>query len=369
MSLPYGEDRVALTGTAERNLKLIRDRLGVNVWARDGTLKVSGPNRAVGLASAVLERLADAAKRREPMDCKQLIDSMVATPARPGGNGARMARGGSYSSSSPSTTLSRPNDGDLEVYLTNHRINALTPSQQQYIDAIRSHDLTLCTGPAGTGKTYLAVAASVDMMRKGQIRKIVLVRPAVEAGEKLGFLPGSMQDKVNPYLRPLLDALHDMMDYEQIQRFMACDLIEIVPLAFMRGRTLNDAVIILDEAQNATRSQMLMFLTRLGRSGKMIVTGDTSQIDLEDPRQSGLIDAVRRVRRIPGVATVTLDQADIVRHHLVQRIVEAYGQDNHNHEKALCAQESSQEPPDIFRPGVGRQDLLGLPATEESCPR
>ncbi|MFK7789109.1 MAG: PhoH family protein, partial [Phycisphaeraceae bacterium] len=183
-------------------------------------------------------------------------------------------------------------------------------------------------GPAGTGKTYLAVAAAVSMLKRGQIRKLVLVRPAVEAGEKLGFLPGTLQDKVNPYLRPLLDALHDMMPFEQIERFMAVDLIEIVPLAFMRGRTLNDACIICDEAQNTTKSQMLMFLTRLGHGSKMIVTGDTSQIDLDDPRDSGLIDAVRRLRRTKGIAMCTLDGTDIVRHSLVQRVVEAYGQND-----------------------------------------
>jgi phosphate starvation-inducible PhoH-like protein len=194
------------------------------------------------------------------------------------------------------------------------------------MEAIRDHDLTFCVGPAGTGKTYLAVASAVSMLRSNRVRKLVLVRPAVEAGEKLGFLPGDMQQKVNPYLRPLLDALEDMMSFEQVQRFMACDIVEIIPLAFMRGRTLNDACIILDEAQNATRSQMLMFLTRLGQGAKMVVTGDTTQTDLEDPRDSGLIDAVRRLRGVPGVAFSALDRGDIVRHSLVQRVVEAYGE-------------------------------------------
>jgi len=213
----------------------------------------------------------------------------------------------------------------LDVYLPDKRVKAMTEGQRGYLDAIFTNDLTFCAGPAGTGKTYLAVAAAVSMLKRGQVRKLVLVRPAVEAGEKLGFLPGDLQDKVNPYLRPLLDALHDMMEFDHIQRFMACDLIEIVPLAFMRGRTLNDALIILDEAQNTTRGQMLMFLTRLGMGGKMIVTGDTSQIDLEDPRESGLIDAVRRLKHVRGVGMVALDSVDIVRHSLVQRIVKAYG--------------------------------------------
>jgi phosphate starvation-inducible PhoH-like protein len=208
--------------------------------------------------------------------------------------------------------------------LKGRQVRALTAGQKKYLLAIDKHDMTFCIGPAGTGKTYLAVAAAASMLRRGVIRKLVLVRPAVEAGEKLGFLPGDMQEKVNPFLRPLLDALHDMMDYEQIQRFMASDLIEICPLAFMRGRTLNDSIIILDEAQNTSRAQMLMFLTRLGQSSKMIITGDTSQIDLPDPRESGLIDAARKLMRIPGIAFVTLEKTDIVRHSLVQRIVEAY---------------------------------------------
>ena len=168
------------------------------------------------------------------------------------------------------------------------------------------------------------MAAAVSLLKRNEVRKLVLVRPAVEAGERLGFLPGTMQDKVNPYLRPLLDGLHDMMEFDQVARLMESDVIEIVPLAFMRGRTLNDSMIILDEAQNTTRSQMMMFLTRLGHGSKMVVTGDTSQTDLDDPRDSGLVDAVFRLRYTRGIAFSTLGKADIVRHNLVQRIVEAY---------------------------------------------
>ncbi|MBZ0172795.1 MAG: PhoH family protein, partial [Phycisphaerales bacterium] len=186
-------------------------------------------------------------------------------------------------------------------------------------------------------KTYLAVAAAVHMLRIGAVQRVVLARPAVEAGERLGFLPGDLQEKVNPYLRPLLDALHDMLDFGTIRRFMENDVIEISPLAFMRGRTLNNAVILLDEAQNTTRGQMKMFLTRMGHGSRMVITGDTTQIDLPDPTQSGLIDAVRRLRRIPGVGFAQLTGRDVVRHHLVQRIVEAYGDQEHNapHAQAL----------------------------------
>lgn len=320
ISLPHGEERVAMAGTAERNFKIIRESLGVNLWARNGAVRISGEREAVGQAARVLEFLSDAAKRKHPMTREQLLDSIAAVTRglAPGGqaSGAAVSAGGGDGSMS--------NGAALDGYRSGRTVRPQTPGQKQYVQAIAGHDLTVCTGPAGTGKTYLAVATAVHLLKHARVRKLVLVRPAVEAGEKLGFLPGTMQDKVHPYLRPLLDALNDVMDFEQVQRFMACDVIEIVPLAFMRGRTLNDSMIILDEAQNATKTQMLMFLTRLGHGSKMVVTGDTSQIDLEDPRESGLIDAARRLRRVKGVAMLTLGQGDIVRHDLVQWIVEAY---------------------------------------------
>ncbi len=317
LELPVGGPRVGVTGPEERNLKIIRETLGVHITARKGVLTIGGDDQVVGQAARILERLTDAAMRDEPMSRKQLVDAIAAVSSMPH-TGTAVAGGGA--AGQLANDLAR----GLDVYLPDKRVKAMTDGQRHYLEAIFENDLTFCSGPAGTGKTYLAVAAAVSMLKRGQVRKLVLVRPAVEAGEKLGFLPGDLQDKVNPYLRPLLDALHDMMEFDHIQRFMACDLIEIVPLAFMRGRTLNDALIILDEAQNTTKRQMLMFLTRLGMGGKMIVTGDTSQIDLEDPRDSGLIDAVRRLRRVRGVGMVTLDGMDIVRHNLVQRIVKAY---------------------------------------------
>jgi phosphate starvation-inducible protein PhoH and related proteins len=318
IELPNNEQRVGVTGPAERNVKIIRETLGVHITARNGVLTISGDDAAVGQASAVIERLVDAATRGEPMGRKQLVDAIAAVTSMPHPG---VGVGAGEVAARSAIEMAR----GLDVYLPDKRVKAMTEGQRGYLEAIFENDLTFCSGPAGTGKTYLAVAAAVSMLKRGQVRKLVLVRPAVEAGEKLGFLPGDLQDKVNPYLRPLLDALHDMMEFDHIQRFMACDLIEIVPLAFMRGRTLNDALIILDEAQNTTKGQMLMFLTRLGIGGKMIVTGDTSQIDLEDPRDSGLIDAVRRLRKVRGVGMVALDSVDIVRHNLVQRIVKAYG--------------------------------------------
>jgi phosphate starvation-inducible PhoH-like protein len=192
------------------------------------------------------------------------------------------------------------------------------------VSAIRNHELVLAVGPAGTGKTYLAVATAVECLKRRQIRRIVLVRPAVEAGESLGFLPGDLQAKINPYLRPLLDALHEMMDYELIKSYMERDVIEVVPLAYMRGRTLNEAFVILDEAQNTTVSQMKMFLTRMGEGSRMVVSGDITQVDLPLSSRSGLIDALHRLRKIRGVSIVELDESDIVRHRLVQEIVQAY---------------------------------------------
>lgn len=319
ITLPEGPERVGVTGPAERNLKILREALGVALSGRNGSLRLSGESRAVGQAAHVLEQLADAASRHKPVDRPGLL-RMIAEVSR----ADRPTRGHGPAGGAVNGSARPGAASGLDVYLPGKVVRPMTGGQGDYLDAMQAHDLTFCCGPAGTGKTYLAVAAAVARLKAGQVRKLVLARPAVEAGEKLGFLPGTMQDKVNPYLRPLLDGLHDMMEFEQIQRLMAVDVIEIVPLAFMRGRTLNDALVILDEAQNTTRNQMLMFLTRLGHGSKMIVTGDTSQIDLEDPRDSGLVDAVRRLHRTPGVAMVTLTGQDIVRHSLVQQIVEAY---------------------------------------------
>jgi phosphate starvation-inducible PhoH-like protein len=199
-----------------------------------------------------------------------------------------------------------------------------TDGQARYVRAMRDHDLTICVGPAGTGKTWLAVGMAVSLLRQGLVKKIVLVRPAVEAGERLGFLPGDIAAKVNPYLRPLFDALNDMMEPEQVKRYMENDIIEIVPLAFMRGRTLNQAVIILDEGQNTTIPQMKMFLTRMGSGSKIIVTGDVTQVDLPKQTRSGLTDAVHRLRDLERIAVIYLDEHDIVRNPLVQQILRAY---------------------------------------------
>jgi len=314
IALPQGEERVAVTGIGKRNLKIIRESLGVNITSRNDALKISGDSERVGQAAHAVEQLGKHARRNKPLGRTDVL--RVVTEA------SNRATGGATAGSPVD-----PEQAELDVYLAGRTVAARSEGQRNYLTNILRNDLTICTGPAGTGKTYLAVAAACTLLKHGQTRKLVLVRPAVEAGERLGFLPGDMQEKVNPYLRPLLDALQSMMEFDQVQRFLANGLIEVVPLAFMRGRTLNDAVIILDEAQNATRSQMLMFLTRLGNASKMIVTGDPSQIDLADISDSGLIDAIRRLQRVRGVATVALGAQDIVRHDLVQRIVAAYHPD------------------------------------------
>ena len=313
--LPEDLDRLSILGPSDRNLKVLRETLGIKITARNNTIQLSGDRANVTIARAVLDRLATAATLGKYPTRQQVLDIIVDI-------GKKSERG---EVEAPSTLEPAAAwDGRLNVYAAGRPVQPKTDNQKRYLESIRTHDLVFAMGPAGTGKTYLAVAAAVHLLKIEAVRKLVLVRPAVEAGEKLGFLPGDMREKVNPFLRPLLDALHDMMDYATIRRFLDSDVIEVSPLAFMRGRTLNGSIIILDEAQNATKSQMKMFLTRLGHGSKMIVTGDSTQTDLEDPRDNGLIDAAIRLRNTRGVAFVHLDKSDVVRHDLVQRVIEAY---------------------------------------------
>jgi phosphate starvation-inducible protein PhoH and related proteins len=302
ITLEQPEKRLALFGSADKHLRLIRDTFGVQVVSRDDELRLSGDKDQVSKAATVLDQLQRKLRRQDWLSLDDVGEAI--------GKSADQDRTRA--------------EGEIDVYVKGHAIRPKTEGQKRYVEAMGENDLTFCIGPAGTGKTYLAVAAAASLLKRGKVRRIVLARPAVEAGERLGFLPGDLQAKVNPYLRPLFDALHDMMDFEQVKRFMVNDVIEVIPLAFMRGRTLNESVIILDEAQNTTASQMLMFLTRLGHDSKMIVTGDTSQVDLPEGTRSGLIDAVEKLRGIKGIATVELERGDIVRHRLVQNIVNAY---------------------------------------------
>jgi phosphate starvation-inducible PhoH-like protein len=302
ISLEQPDKKLALFGAADRHLKMLREAFGVSVVSRNDELHLTGDREQVGKVALVLEQMQRKLRRQEWLSAEDV---------------------GSAISSAVTETRQRSAD-EIDIYVKGKAIRPKTDGQKRYVQAMVENDLTFCVGPAGTGKTYLAVAVAASLLKHGQVKRIILARPAVEAGERLGFLPGDLQAKVNPYLRPLFDALHDMMDFEQVKRFMANDVIEVIPLAFMRGRTLNESVIILDEAQNTTPSQMLMFLTRLGHDSKMIVTGDPSQVDLPEEQQSGLVDALAKLRGIRNIAAVELERGDIVRHRLVQNIVNAY---------------------------------------------
>ena len=307
IQLESDTQRLELFGQADAHLRLIRDTFNVQIGARNGTIILHGGTTAVRMAADVIDRMQKRLIERGVLSDSDVRELMNQTEHH-----------------------IVPTRADvIEVYSNKGVIEPFTKGQLHYIEAMLKNDLTFCIGPAGTGKTYLAVAAAVSMLRKKQMRKIVLARPAVEAGERLGFLPGDLQAKVNPYLRPLFDSLEDMMEFGQMRKFMEMDIIEVIPLAFMRGRTLNDAVVICDEAQNTSVSQMLMFLTRLGRGSKMIVTGDITQVDLEPGQASGLVDAVRTLGGIPGIGVVELEKADIVRHKLVHKIVQAYDDKKH----------------------------------------
>lgn len=303
------DEILALFGARDQHLRTIRRLFDVNITHRQGEIRVSGEQEAVAQTTRVLQRLRDLSRRKgglSPLDVRDAV-----------------AQEGIGDSGSVAAREAVP---EVEIRQPGRRVQPRTEGQARYVEMIRGHDLTFATGPAGTGKTFLAVATAVESLKAEQIRRIVLVRPAVEAGESLGFLPGDLRAKLNPYLRPLLDALNDMVDFDQARNLMEREVIEVVPLAYMRGRTLNDAFIILDEAQNTTVPQMKMFLTRMGQRSKMVVSGDPSQLDLPKGVGSGLADAIDRLGKISGVGVMRLGKGDIVRHRLVQRIVEAYEQ-------------------------------------------
>ena len=296
-----------LLGAHDQNLRLLEEALAVHVLPREDCLEITGDPPAVAQARAVLAEMLAALRRGQapgPDEVRLLL---------------RQARDQALPAEEADTT-SPP----LIVTHRGRQVRPKTRGQRAYVHAARTHDLLFCTGPAGTGKTYLAMAMAAAALSSGETSRIVLTRPLVEAGEELGFLPGDMLDKVNPYLRPLHDALHDVMGADQFQRHLARGTIEVVPLAYMRGRTLNDSYIVLDEAQNTTPGQMKMALTRLGFGSRMIITGDITQVDLPSTAKSGMVHALQVLRGLPGLAVVELTAADIVRHDLVQRIVLAY---------------------------------------------
>ena len=295
-----------LFGQSNEHLRLIERELGISIHARGNELRFTGPDAQVAVARSLLEQLFSLVKRGRALDRADIARAMA--------------------------MLSQDRSADVrEVFqdtvLVASRARPISPKglkQKAYVDAIRAHDIVFGIGPAGTGKTYLAMAMAVKSLLDRECKRIVLARPAVEAGEKLGFLPGNMAEKVNPYLRPLYDALHDMMDFERAEQLIERGVIEVAPLAFMRGRTLNDAFVILDEAQNATSEQMRMFLTRLGFNSKAVITGDVTQVDLPSGQRSGLAESATLLTGISGIAFCSFTELDVVRHPLVQKIILAY---------------------------------------------
>ena len=309
----------AFLGRQDRHLRLLRDAFGIRVSMRGDMLTLDGDPPAVQSAAKAVAELLELLRLKPHLTTAEVEDAIACS----------------------FQTEQAGGEVRVDVFGPGRGVRPRTPGQASYIRAMAENDIVFCIGPAGSGKTYLAVAMAVSALKRDAARKIVLTRPAVEAGERLGFLPGDMQAKVDPYLRPLYDALHDMMSLTQLQQYVENDVIEVAPLAYMRGRNLDRAFIILDEGQNCTRKQMQMFLTRLGASSKSVVTGDISQTDLPGHEPSGMVEAMGLLRGISGIGFVALTQRDIIRHRLVQDIVDAYDA----RDKALTAPPSAPERP------------------------
>lgn len=310
VQLKNPDEALALLGNGDTNIKILEDELDVSILTRGEMVHVSGSVENVELVSKVLETLLNIIRQGIQINGRDVMYAI------------EMAKKGNT-------------EEYLEIYneeigknAKGKAIRVKTIGQREYLEKMKRNDLVFAIGPAGTGKTYLAVVMAVHALKKGFVKRVILTRPAVEAGENLGFLPGDLKEKVDPYLRPLYDALHDVLGVEHTTRLIDRGVIEIAPLAYMRGRTLDDAFVILDEAQNTTRAQMKMFLTRLGFGSKMVITGDKTQIDLPKGAKSGLIEAEQKLQQVKGIGMVYLDQTDVVRHPLVARIIEAYEKDD-----------------------------------------
>ena len=302
-----GADMLTLAGVNDANLVELAKQTGAKVALRGDAMTVTGPAESVDHAAAVAQRMIEAARQRQTLDADDVLRMSLDPDREPSPDG--------------------PADARIALPGIRKIIQPKTPGQAAYLQSIVEHDIVVGIGPAGTGKTYLAVAAAVDALTRKRVKRIILARPAVEAGESLGFLPGDLQAKVDPYLRPLYDALEDMMPAERVQKALETRTIEIAPLAYMRGRTLADAFVILDEAQNATGAQMKMFLTRLGVNSRVVITGDKTQIDLPRREESGLMQVERILPGIEGISFHYLSDSDVVRHRLVREIIRAYAED------------------------------------------
>jgi len=296
----------ALFGTRDENLHVLEDGLNVEIDLRSDSIELEGAPEDVARAEQIFADY-DYLQRSGFTFNNGDLNSMLRVVM-----------------SDPKTTLRGLAETGRQRSFGRRTVQPKSANQRRYLDAIESHDMVFGIGPAGTGKTYLAVAMAISALVAKRVNRIILARPAVEAGERLGFLPGTLQDKIDPYLRPLYDALYDMLDPEKVDRYLEKNVIEIAPIAFMRGRTLNDSFVILDEAQNTTSEQMKMFVTRLGFNSKAVITGDVTQIDLPSARRSGLLEAVDILKKVEGLTFVYFDQSDVVRHALVQRIIRAY---------------------------------------------
>jgi phosphate starvation-inducible protein PhoH and related proteins len=295
-----------LFGTRDENLHVLEDGLNINIDLRSDRIDLEGAPRDVARAEQLFadyEHLQRTGHQFNNGDLNSMLRVVVGDP---------------------NVTLRGLAEAGRQRSFGRRTVQPKSPNQRRYLEAIEKHDMVFGVGPAGTGKTYLAVAMAISALLNKQVNRIILARPAVEAGERLGFLPGTLQEKIDPYLRPLYDALFDMLDPERVERYLEKNVIEIAPIAFMRGRTLNDSFVILDEAQNTTSEQMKMFVTRLGFNSKAVITGDITQIDLPNARRSGLLEAIDILKSVNGLAFVHFDESDVVRHHLVQRIVRAY---------------------------------------------
>ncbi|MFK2824406.1 PhoH family protein [Bacillus sp. B190/17] len=306
IQLENPNEAAALLGVSDKNLTILEKEFDVSIVTRGETIHIAGIEEKVELVKEIIYRLL------------LIIRKGINIGERDIANAVQMAKNGTVE------YLDELYNQEITKNAKGKSIRIKTLGQQEYVTAIRKHDLVFGIGPAGTGKTYLAVVMAVHALKTGQVKRIVLTRPAVEAGESLGFLPGDLKEKVDPYLRPLYDALHDVLGMEHTQRLIERGTIEVAPLAYMRGRTLDDAFVILDEAQNTTKAQMKMFLTRLGFGSKMVITGDRTQIDLPKGAQSGLVSAEQILNRVSSISFIYLEQSDVVRHPLVARIIAAY---------------------------------------------
>ena len=313
ISLQSNEETQALFGKHDQHLRRIEQALGVTVVSRGSELQLGGAEAALEDAAKLFEDLLLIVRSGAPLR-KEDVDYAL-----------RAMRDGRL------IQLRQVYEHRIQIPSRRRFVLPRTPGQKAYVDAMRAHDIVFGIGPAGTGKTYLAMAMAVEQLTKGEVSRIILTRPAVEAGERLGYLPGDLAEKISPYLRPLYDALYEMMEFDMIQRYLNRGIIEVAPLAYMRGRTLNDSFVILDEAQNTTTEQMKMFLTRLGFDSKAVVTGDVTQVDLPAERTSGLIQVRSVLANVPGIQFITLSGQDVVRHELVQAIIKAYDDFAHGH--------------------------------------